>query len=233
MRRQVFFYANGKTGSSVPVITIQKQSAEDLVRMFLEIDLVRHVDSDRIRMTSDFVSYVSLVDRCSLGSHRVIRWNQELCADGPFTLSHLKDEALELVKDGWTIFEIKIKLFNEAEFDEEMRRISRHLDRGHQRWEGPSPHALMHVEGLSLNDTLLLRWYLSAEGSGEDNGFAYTFILNKYKYFATYEVRSVKLSYLLRDLYLLSNSVKCLEVFFWRGRDSLVLIRSIWMAENG
>ena len=122
------------------------------------------------------------------------------------------DEASEFVSDGWMIFEIKMKLFDEREFDEEMRRISRHLDRGPHRWEEPDPHALMHVEGMSLNDVLLLRRPLRAEGSGEDNGFAYTFVLNKYKYYATYEVCSAKPSPPLhRDMYLLFNSIECLE----------------------
>ena len=104
------------------------------------------------------------------------------------TLSQLEDEDLGFVKDGWKTFEIKIKLFDTAEFDEEMRRIARPLDRQLHRWEEPDPRELMRVEGLSLNDVYLLRWSLSAEGSGEDGDISYTFILNKYKYFATYEV---------------------------------------------
>ena len=124
------------------------------------------------------------------------------------------DEASEFVSDGWMIFEIKIKLFDEKEFDEEMRRISRHLDREPHRWEEPDSRELMHVEGLSLNDYFLLRWSLSAEGSGQSGGIPYTFVLNKYKYYATYEVCSAKPSPLLhRDLCLLLNSVEYLEVF--------------------
>ena len=73
------------------------------------------------------------------------------------TSSQLEDEALGFVKDGWTTFEIKIKLFDEEEFDEEIRRISRPLDRVSHRWEEPDPHELLHVEGLFLNDVFLLR----------------------------------------------------------------------------
>ena len=65
------------------------------------------------------------------------------------TSSQLEDEAPEFVNDGWTIFEIKIKLFDGAEFDEEMRRVLRHLDLRPTRWEKPDPCELMHVEGLS------------------------------------------------------------------------------------
>ena len=144
------------------------------------------------------------------------------------------DEASQFVKDGWTIFEIKIKLFDEKEFDEEMRRISRHLDLRPHRWEEPDSRELMHVEGLSLHDVFLLRWSLSAEGSGKNNDIPFTFVLNKYKYFATYEVFSAKPPPPLQcDLYLLLNSVECLEVFCWRGRDSSVRMRSMWTGENG
>ena len=69
----------------------------------------------------------------------------------------LEDEASGFVKDGWTTFEIKIRLFDEEEFDEEIKRIARPLDRVPHQWEEPDPHELMHVEGLSLNDVFLLR----------------------------------------------------------------------------
>ena len=67
----------------------------------------------------------------------------------------LEDETLGFVRDGWTMFEIQMKLFDEREFDEEMRRISRPLDGASYRWEEPDPHELMHVEGLSSNNVLL------------------------------------------------------------------------------
>ena len=127
------------------------------------------------------------------------------------TPNQLEDEALGFVKDGWTMFEIKIKLFDEAEFDEEIRRISRPRQQVAARWNDPDPHELMHVEGLSFNDVFLLRWSLSVEGSGDSGGILYTFILKKCKYFATYEVCSVKPSLLRRDPFLLFRSVKCLK----------------------
>ena len=108
------------------------------------------------------------------------------------TPSQLEDEDLGFVKDGWTMVEIQIRLFDEREFDEEIRRISRPLDRVPRGWKEPDPRELMHVEGLSFNDVFLLRWPLTAEGGGEDRGIPYTFILNRYKYFATYEVSSAK-----------------------------------------
>ena len=74
------------------------------------------------------------------------------------TQRQLEDEALGFVKDGWNMFEIKMKLFDEAEFDEEIRRISRPRERVPRRWEEPDPHELMHVEGLSLNNVFLLRF---------------------------------------------------------------------------
>ena len=66
------------------------------------------------------------------------------------TSSQLQDESLGFVKDGWTTFEIEIKLFDEKEFDEKIKRIARPLNRLPDRWEEPDPHQLMHVEGLSL-----------------------------------------------------------------------------------
>ena len=45
------------------------------------------------------------------------------------------------------MFEIKIKLFDEAEFDEEIKHLPRHLDQVSHRWKEPDPHELMHVEG--------------------------------------------------------------------------------------
>ena len=118
------------------------------------------------------------------------------------TSSQLEDEALGFVNDGWTTFEIKIKLFDEKEFDEEIRRISRPLDRVPGQWKEPDPHELMHVEGLSSNDVFLPRWSLSVEGSEVDEDIPYTFVLNKYKYFATYEVCSARSSPpLRRDLF--------------------------------
>ena len=67
----------------------------------------------------------------------------------------LEDEALGFVKDGWTMFEIKIKLFNEAEFDEEIMRVPRRLNQSPRRWEEPDPHELMQVEGLSSINVFL------------------------------------------------------------------------------
>ena len=89
----------------------------------------------------------------------------------------------------------------EEKFDEEIRRISRPLP---CRWKQPDPHELMHVEGLSLNSVFLLQWSLSVDGSGEDKAIIpYTFILNKYKYYATYEVCFANSLPLCRDLFLL------------------------------
>ena len=111
------------------------------------------------------------------------------------------------------MFEIKIKLFDEVEFDEEIRRISRPLDRVSHQWKETDPHELMHVEGLSFNDVFLLGWSLSVEGRRDYKDISYTFVLNKYKYFATYEVCSVKHPLLGRDPFLLFRSVKCLKNF--------------------
>ena len=108
------------------------------------------------------------------------------------TSRQLKDESLSFVRDGWTIFEIKIKLFDGEAFDKEVKRISRPLDRVPGQWKETDPHELMHVEGLFLNDFFLLRCSLNAEGRGQDRGVPYTFVLNKYKYFATYEVCSAR-----------------------------------------
>ena len=57
-------------------------------------------------------------------------------------------EALSFVEDGWGMFEIKIKLFDGKEFDEEIKYVRRPLDRVRHRWKEPDPHELMHVEGL-------------------------------------------------------------------------------------
>ena len=73
------------------------------------------------------------------------------------TSRQLKDEPLSFVKDGWTMFEIKIKLFDGEAFDKEVKRISRPLDRVPGQWKETDPHELMHVEGLSSNDAFLLR----------------------------------------------------------------------------
>ena len=90
------------------------------------------------------------------------------------------------------MLEIEINLFDEREFDEEIRRISRPLDGASYRWKEPDPHELKHVEGLSFNDVFLLRWPLTAGGRRDYKGISYTFVLNKYKYFATYEVSYAK-----------------------------------------
>ena len=127
------------------------------------------------------------------------------------TPSQLKDEALGFVKDGWTLFEIKIKLFDEAEFDEKIRRISGLRHRLPRQWKEADSGELLHVEGLSLNNIFLLQRSLSVDGSGQYGDIPYTFVLNKYKYFATYEVCSVKQSLLRRDPFLLFRSVKCLK----------------------
>ena len=187
----MFFYANGGSGSSHPLISIQKQSAESLIRMLLEINHLRHADSERVELKSNSVSCVSH-HKCSLGCHRVLRQHNEKCIFNFSISDQLQDEASGFVKDGWTTFEIKIKLFDEEEFDEEIRRISRPLDRVSHRWEEPDPHERMHVEGLFLNDVFPLRCLLNAAGRGRDRGIDYTFILNKYKYFATYEVCSTR-----------------------------------------
>ena len=114
------------------------------------------------------------------------------------TQRQLEEEALVFVKDGWTMFKIKIKLFDEAEFDEEIKHLPRHLDQVSHRWKEPDPHELMRVEGLSFNDVFLLQRSSSAEGRGKSREIPYKFILNKYKYFATYEVCLAKPSPLLR-----------------------------------
>ena len=187
----MFFYVNGTTGSTRPTISIQKQSVENLIRLFLEVSLLNHVDSKRAKLKSNFASCVSY-HTCSLGCHRVMRRDHAKGIANLFTASQLKDESLGFVKDGWTTFEIKIRLFDEKDFDEEIRRIARPLGQVSQQWEEPDPHELMHVEGLSLNDVFLLRCLLNAEGRGRDRGISYTFVLNKYKYFATYEVCSTR-----------------------------------------
>ena len=136
---------------------------------------------------------LACIKEYSLGCHHVIRQNDEREIVDLSTPRPLDNEGLGFVKDGWTVFEIKITLFDEAEFDEEIRRISRPRERVPCRWKEPDPRELMRVEGLSSNDVyLLLRWSLSAEGSGEDDGIPYTSVLNKYKYYATYEVSSAK-----------------------------------------
>ena len=212
--RQVCNYANGLDGSSSPFLSIQKQSTEKLIRMFLEISLLHSADSQKVRLKSNSAPLVFRITSCSLGCHRVIRRNHEIGIVELSTPRQLENEALGFVKDGWTMFEIKIKLFDEAEFDEEIRRISRPLDRMSNRWKEPNPDELMHVEGLSLNNVFLLRWSLSVDGRGEYKKTPYTFVLNKYKYFATYEVCPAKLSPPLRpDPFFVFHSVNCLEVF--------------------
>ena len=169
----MFFYANGGSGSSHPLISIQKQSAESLIRMLLEINHLRHADSERVELKSNSVSCVSH-NKCSLGCHRVIRFDHEKWIVNLSTSDQLKDEALGFVKDGWTTFEIKIKLFDEKEFDEEIKRIARPLGQVSRGWEEPDPHERMHVEGLFLNDVFPLRCLLNAEGRGRDSGIDYT-----------------------------------------------------------
>ena len=51
----MFFYVNGTTGSTRPAISIQKQSVENLIRLFLEVNLLNHVDSKRAKLESNFV----------------------------------------------------------------------------------------------------------------------------------------------------------------------------------
>ena len=122
------------------------------MRMFLEINHLRHADSMRVGLISNFLSCVSH-NKCSLGCHRVIRRDHEMWIVDLST-SQLKDESLGFVKDGWTTFEIKIRLFDEKDFDEEIRCISRPLGQVSQQWEEPDPHELMHVEGLSFERRL-------------------------------------------------------------------------------
>ena len=56
---------------------------------------------------------------------------------------------------------------------------------------------------------------------------SYTFVLNKYKYFATYEVRSAKQPPQRRDLFLLFHSAECLEAFWGHLMRASIPIRSI------
>ena len=117
MTRQVCFYANGLDGSSIPFVSIQKQSTEKVIRLLTKVDFFHQIDSKRVRLISNFASYFRIA-RCSLGCHRVIRRNDELGIVELSTLGQLEDEALGFVRDGWTMFEIEIKLFDEREFDE-------------------------------------------------------------------------------------------------------------------
>ena len=204
----MFFYVNGTTGSTRPAISIQKQSVENLIRLFLEVNLLNHVDSKRAKLESNSVSCISN-HKCRLGCHRVLRRHHEYWIVN-FAPSQLENEALGFVKDGWIAFEIKIKLFHEKEFDEEIKRVSGPPDRVSHQWTEPDPHELMHVEGLSLNDVFLLRCLLSAEGSRKYKVIHYTFVLNKYKYFATYEVCSARSSPYVMICFS-SSSAKFLE----------------------
>ena len=174
MTRQVLFYANGETGSSNPVISIQKQSIENIIRVFLEVNLLHHVDSQRVQLKSNFVCCVSHL-KCTLGCHRVIRRDIEREVDLLLTSSQLEDEALGLVKDGWTMFEIQIKLFNVAEFDREMKRISRPLDRQPRRWKGPDPHELMHLDGSVFEQYLPASMAIDCRGKWKRQGHSLHF----------------------------------------------------------
>ena len=60
----MFFYPNGISGSSLPIVSVQKQSTEKLIRMFLEIKLLNLVyDSEKVRLKSNIVSCVSLASQ--------------------------------------------------------------------------------------------------------------------------------------------------------------------------
>ena len=56
----MFFYAKGHISWGTPLVYIKEQGTKDLVRLFVEVDLVRHDDSSRARLKSNFVSCASL-----------------------------------------------------------------------------------------------------------------------------------------------------------------------------
>ena len=214
MSRQVFLYANGESGYGYPVVVIQKQSTEEFIRLSIRIDYPLMDGPGRVGCRSS-LSVASWITKFGLERYSVLRRNDETSRlfVGPYF------NQCEI--DDWWRFRITMRLFDEADFAEKIRLVPRPRQTPIS-WKEPDPNEPMRIEGLFLDDPLLFRWSLSA-GAIKENGRIghHTYVLNKHKYFATYEVCFAK--HLLFCMVICISVSQCeTSVTFLSARNRLI-----------
>ena len=151
----MLLYPNGLTGSSSPVISIKNLKAERVLGHF-NIRAVHCNHSERDCVESKLIAFPAPIEMCTTGCHRVIRGHAERWLAVPLTRIELEDEALGFVEEGWVTLGIKITLFDEREFDEELAYVPRYLDQVPCTWKEPDRDKRIRVEGTLLARVFVL-----------------------------------------------------------------------------